>query len=402
MDQQFEQTLFAGMKAEQDRDGPPEGFPQLPMIPGGRYTDPAFLKLEHEFLWQKSWLYALHSDELPNAGDYVLWTKTGSPIIISRGRDNKIRAFYNTCRHRGAPLVENDRGKAQGFFCRYHGWTYDLSGRLTMVREQRDFPGLDKDCLGLKEVRCEQFGNWVFINEDKDAEPLLQSLGGIPRDWENLDIDNMRHIGSASFEIACNVKVLIDAFLETYHLKSIHPQTVDRFLDSRGSYIELWQNGHSMMTTPHRNPEWRDPGAVGMPEIPTAEEIFSHQNPSYNIYPNLVTPPCATGIPILTFWPKTDKTMVVDVHWFGPANSEGHEMWPTRMSNLARVLEEDTQFAPAIQKSVEAKGFEGMYLSYQERRIYHWHEELDRRIGADRVPEELRIKPMLASFKLQH
>ena len=143
MDQQFEQTLFAGMKAEQDRDGPPEGFPQLPMIPGGRYTDPAFLKLEHEFLWQKSWLYALHSDELPNPGDYVLWTKTGSPIIISRGRDNKIRAFYNTCRHRGAPLVENDRGKAQGFFCRYHGWTYDLAGRLLeQAKTHGGAPGL--------------------------------------------------------------------------------------------------------------------------------------------------------------------------------------------------------------------------------------------------------------------
>lgn len=398
MDARFEQSLYDGMQAELDRDAPPPGFPKLPVIPGGRYTDPDFLALERKYLWQASWLYALHADELPEPGSYRLWDRTGSQIIISRGKDDRIRAFYNSCRHRGAPLVESGQGKAQGFFCRYHGWTYGLDGSLNAVREMRDFPDFDKSCLGLTQVRCEQFGNWVFINEDPDAPPLMESLGAIAKDWENLDIANTRYIATSSFEIGCNVKILLDAFFETYHLKSIHPQTVDRFLDSRGSYMKLWHNGHSMMTTPHRKEDWRDPGAVGMPVIEGAEKIFAEQNPSYHIYPNLVTPPSATGIPFLTFWPKTDRTMIVDVHWFGPDGSEGHELWPTRMSNFARILEEDTQFAPRIQLSVESKGFQGMYLSYQERRIYHWHEELDRRIGAENIPEALRIKPLLGPW----
>jgi predicted RecB family nuclease len=87
--------------------------------------------------------------------------------------------------------------------------------------------------------------------------------------------------------------------------------------------------------------------------------------------------------------------MTVDVHWFAPDGAEGHELWPTRMSNFERILEEDTQFAPRIQESVETGGFRGIYLSYQERRIYHWHEELDRRIGSEHVPTELRVRPML-------
>ena len=74
-------------------------------------------------------------------------------------------------------------------------------------------------------------------------------------------------------------------------------------------------------------------------------------------------------------------------------------MWPTRMSNFERILEEDVQFAPRIQESVEARGFDGMVLSYQERRIYHWHEQLDRRIGAERIPAALRMKPLLAPFE---
>jgi phenylpropionate dioxygenase-like ring-hydroxylating dioxygenase large terminal subunit len=390
-----ERDLFEGMKAEQEREGPPAGYEQLPMIPGGRYTDPAFLELELQHLWRRSWLYALHSDELPRPGSFRLWRKTGAPIIIVRGKDQRIRAFYNTCRHRGAPLLESDQGETKGFFCRYHGWTYDLGGRLTMVREKRDFPDLDMDCMGLVEVRCEAFGNWVFVNEDPHAKPLLDSLGPIPQHWENLGVDSMRHVGSSSFEIACNVKILLDAFFETYHLKSIHPQTVDRFLDSRGTCVRLWKDGNSMMCTPHRRPGWKDPGAVGMLAVETAESIFATQNPSYNLYPNLITPPCPTGIPFLTFWPKTHRTMTVDVHWAAPEGSQGHELWPTRMSNFARILEEDTQFAPRIQESVETAGFKGMFVSYAERRMYHWHEELDRRIGIDRVPPELRVPPRL-------
>ncbi|MDH5228083.1 MAG: Rieske (2Fe-2S) protein, partial [Gammaproteobacteria bacterium] len=212
---EVEQSLYAGMKHEQDREGPPPGFPELPLIPGGRYTDPAFLALEEQYLWKRSWLYALHVDELPRPGSYRLWRKTGAPIIIVRDKDNRIRAYYNTCRHRGAPLVEKDHGETKGFFCRYHGWTYDLSGRLTAVREKRDFPGMDTACFSLNEVRCEQLGNFVFINEDPNALPLLESLGPIPQHLENLAFDRIRHIASSSFEIACNVKILLDAFLET-------------------------------------------------------------------------------------------------------------------------------------------------------------------------------------------
>ena len=393
-----EKSLYAGMKSEQDREGPPPGFPELPVIPGGRYTDPAFLALEERHLWKRSWLYALHVDELPRPGSYRLWRKTGSPIILVRDRDGAIRAFYNTCRHRGAPLVEKDAGETKGFFCRYHGWSYDLTGRLLAVREKRDFPNMEPSCFGLNQVRCERFGNFVFVNEDPDAPPLLEALSPIPAHLENLQFDSIRHIASSSFEIACNVKILLDAFLETYHLKSIHPQTVDRFLDSRGTHAVLWPNGNSMMCTPHRRADWRDPGAVGMPEVPTVESIFAQQNPSYLFYPNLVTPPSATGTPIITFWPKTARSMVVDVHWFAPEGAEGHELWPTRMSNFERILEEDTQFAPRIQESVETAGFGGMYVSYQERRIYHWHEELDRRIGTANIPEHLRVRPVLGPW----
>ncbi len=392
--------LREGMAYERDRSGPPEDFPQLPDIPGGRYVDEDFLALERDHLWKRSWLYAGHADELPEPGSFLMFKKTGSPIFLIRGKDGEIRAFYNTCRHRGGPLVKEDCGQVRGLVCGYHGWTYDLAGNLINLRDKRDFVDLDLKQRALIPVRCERFGNWIFVNEDPDAEPLLEHLGPIPGHFAQYQIDKIRFVEKHGFDVECNIKVLMDAFLEVYHLKSIHQNTVDRFLDHRGSKILLWKNGHSLMLTPNRRPDWVDPGTIGMQKIDTVNEVFANNNPSFNIYPNLVTPLSDSGMPFLLFWPTGPRTMHIECHWFAPDWGDGPlpEKWPERIANFDRILAEDTQFAPQIQESVESPGFKGMPLNYQERRIYHWHEELDRRIGPERIPESLRVPQVLGDF----
>ena len=389
------------MDYERERQAPPGDFPQFPEIPGGRYTDPEFLALEWEFLWKKSWLYACHADELPEKGSFILWTKTRSPILIIRGADDVVRAFYNTCRHRGGPLVKQANGKIDGrMVCGYHGWSYDLKGDLVALRDKRDFVNLDMSCKSLVPVQCDRIGNWIFINEDPSAEPLHEHLGIIPSQLEQFQPDDIRLVHSKGYDVDCNIKVLMDAFLEVYHLSSIHQNTVDRFLDHRGTVITLWPRGHSLMVTPNRRADWVDPGTVGMKEIPSVTEIPAKHNASYNLYPSVVSPMASTGMPFLTFWPTSDSTMRIECHWFAPdwGSREPDELWETRIDNFERILYEDTQFAPQIQESVESPGFKGISLNYQERRIYHWHEELDRRIGPDRVPEHLRVKPVLAPY----
>ncbi|MEM7432201.1 MAG: aromatic ring-hydroxylating dioxygenase subunit alpha [Pseudomonadota bacterium] len=400
MDAAFIERVKRNVEYQRERKGPPEEFPSFPPVSGGRYTDPQFLALEDARMWKRSWLYACHVDEIPNAGNFILWKKTGSPILIVRGKDDQVRAFYNTCRHRGGPLVKDACGKVRGFVCGYHGWTYDLTGKLVNLRDNRDFVDLDKSQHALVDVRCERLGNWVFVNEDPHAEPLLQHLGVIPEQLAQFDLDTTRHVDTRSYDVDCNVKVILDAFLEVYHLKSIHKDTVDRFLDHRGTDITLWPNGHSLMVTPNRRDDWVDPGTVGMAEFPSCTELPAKYNLSYNLYPNLVTPVAPTGMPFLTFWPKTANTMQVDCHWFAPDWGDGEQdpLWQTRIDNFERILYEDTQFAPQIQESVESPGFQGISLNYQERRIYHWHEELDRRIGSDAIPAEMRVEPRLDNF----
>lgn len=402
MDAQTTQRIKDGMAYERARNGPPEGFPALPPIPAARYTDKDFNALEMQKMWKSTWVYAAHLDELPKKGSYLLWEKLGSPILIIRGKDDVVRAFYNTCRHRGAPLVKDKSGKRNLFVCGYHGWSYDPEGNLIAVRDERDFPDFDKSCLGLLSVRCEMFGNWIFVNLEDDSEPLMDFLGPVADEMSAFQPENLRLADKAEWEVDCNVKVLLDAFLETYHLKSIHQQTVDRFLDHLGTTIELWKNGHSRMVTPNRRPEWKDPGVAGLPEIDTVGEIARDNNVSYNVYPNIVCPPAPTGMPFIMFWPKTINTMVLECIWFSPEWGDGPrpEVWDTRIDNFERIIEEDTQFAPQIQASVESDGFRGIPLSYQERRIYHWHEELDRRIGEDDVPKNAKVESVLAPFTL--
>lgn len=400
MDVETTARLKQGIEFERDRKAPPAGFPRLPDIPGGRYVNDQFLAAEHRGLWRKSWLYAGHTDELPEAGSFMMWKQTGSPVFILRGKDDVIRAFYNTCRHRGGPLVKEEQGTVRALVCGYHGWTYDFEGKLIGLRDQRDFVGLDMSCRSLVQIRCERFGNWIFLNEHPDAPPLLEYLGPIVDHFQEFQPETLRLVDKKGFDVACNVKVLQDAFLEVYHLKSIHQNTVDRFLDYRGSHIVLWKNGHSLMLTPNRRPDWVDPGTVGMADIATVTEIPRNNNPSYNFFPNLVVPVASTGMPFLLFWPRTRNTMRIECHWFAPDWGDGPrpELWETRIANFERILEEDTQFAPQIQASVESPGFTGIPLSYQERRIYHWHEELDRRIGSENIPEHLRVPEVLPPF----
>lgn len=400
MDQREKQRILDQQAYESARGGPPEGFPQFPDLPGRRYTDPAFFDLEMQHLWRKTWLYAVHADEVPEVGSYIQWSRLGEPLFFIRGEDQKVRCFYNTCRHRGAPVVTEPTGKSRGVSCKYHGWTYNTRGELINLRDRRDFVGLDLSCRSLVEVRCENIGNLYFVNLDSDSMPLRDYLGPVAQALEEMKPESLSLIHKSTIQVKCNVKILIDAFLEVYHLKSIHQNTVDRFLDHRGSAITLYEHGHSRMVTPFKREGWKDPGVRGLPEIDGVDPWFGDTNLSLMAYPNLVTPVSPWGIPVLAFWPETIDTMSIDVYWFAPHWGEGErpEIWDTRIKNFAIILEEDLQFADKIQIAAQSSGLRNFPLNYQERRIYHWHEELDRRIGTENLPESLRIHPLLKPY----
>ena len=401
MDEATVEDWIARVAAERERTAPPPGFPVLPDVPGARYTDPAFFALERDRLWRRTWLYAAHVDQVPNAGDFVVWRHGSAPIVIIRGDDDVIRAFYNTCRHRGAPVFREDAGTATArVACGYHGWTYDRHGRLVGVTEPRDWRESDTACRNLVDVRIERYGNWLFVNEDPAAPPLAEFLAPFARCVDHLPLDTLRLVHRDERVVRSNVKVLIENFLEAYHFNLLHVGTTHRIFDNRGTNVHLWANGHSMMLSPFRRDGWVDPGTVGMPEMPGCTDVERHHNPSYSVFPNLILPIAPSGIPGVAMWPRAVDTAVIEVLWFAPGvpGAARDPLWNARIANFDRIVAEDIRFAEPIQDSLDSPGFTGVPLSYQERRIYHWHEEADRRIGAAHIPEPLRVQPVLDPF----
>lgn len=399
MDSALVERLEAEMAYEAARTAPPPDFPALADLPLNRYTDDRFYELERDHLWSRAWLFAVHGSELPEPGDYRLIDIAGAPLLVVRGEDAEIRAFFNSCRHRGAPVVRDDAGNARLLTCQYHSWTYDLAGNLVQVPDERDFVGLCREDRGLMPVRCEAWGDFVFVNRDADALPLLEWLAPIPEQLPELVRQPWRCIGRTESIVACNWKVTAEAFLEVYHLRTIHPKTVNRLLDHKASTMGLLANGHTRMVTKLRDAVIDQGGiSLGLPTSPEMGEIFRTTNTAYGMFPNLIAPIDVVGFPLLVFWPIDIRTTRIELVWIACDWGDGERpaAWDTVLAGFTAVMEEDERNMAPIQRSIEAAAHGGVPLNYQERRIQHFHAWVDHHIGVERIPEELRVPDTLA------
>lgn len=399
-------TIEAAIQYETQRQAcPPEGFPALPEVPGGRYTRQDFFELEKQAVWRQSWVCVGLEAEVNNPGDYKCLDKTDAPIILVRGMDHVLRAFMNTCQHRGARLTSEDEGNVRHLRCQYHSWSYKLTGELMGVPDERDFINLDKAAKGLHALRCDVWNGLVFVTENKNLPPIVESLGQITQDFSSIDIKALRVVQHSTMHLKCNWKAGVDAFLESYHVKTIHKDTVSQMLNVDGTVMTLIDNGHSRMVMPRKVSESQHKNVnfnahAGAPDVQGMHTTFAANSYVFHVFPNMIIPLEKSGFPILRFWPRGTDECDLEVIFLGPDWGDGErpQIWEYFMQMFNKIIAEDVSCLASIQDSLKSDAFTGMMLNYQERRIYWMHEQLDRCIGADKLPKELAVKQVLKDF----
>ncbi len=401
------------MTYEFARTGPPEGFPAFPIIPSGRHTSDEFWELEQAHVFGRSWVIAGRVEDAASPGDFFTFDDLGIPMVIVRGNDGTIRCFANTCQHRGAPVVREEHGSARRLRCQYHSWTYDIdSGTLISVPDERDFVDFEREEQCLPRFLCDTFAGFVFVNRDPHAPTLATWLGKAAEMFLPFQGESLRQVYRRSVIVPCNWKVTAEAFLEVYHFRHIHSHDGVSVLDNRGAAMGLYAHGHSRMITPFSDQnvkraglssweDWKPIDQGPFATIDTVPDMVRCTSTAVSLFPNVIVPLGAIGFPINVFWPIDKRTTRLDWIYYAPKDWDGDEMperWAKRAAVYDQIMDEDMQNMAPMQRSIDSPALKGMRTNYQERRIWHLHEQIDRLIGAERIPAELRVPQLLGPY----
>ena len=219
---------------------------QANIIPKERYVSQEFFDLEMERLWPRVWQMACREEEVRHVGDYLEYIIGDQSILITRSDPATIRAFYNTCPHKGTRLAAGVGNFATGEIrCRFHAWRFELDGTNKEVVDRFDFPASMTDAeVCLNQIKVGRWGGFVFINMDPDSESLESFLGPLPALLAPYGFDKMRFRSYRSVIIPANWKSALDAFNEGYHVQGTHPQLLRWTDDTNLQYGPLGKHNH--------------------------------------------------------------------------------------------------------------------------------------------------------------
>ena len=217
-------------------------------IPASRYTDPDFFDLEKRKMWPRVWQFAAREEELPEPGDYVVYENVGKSFIIMRQEDGSVRAFGNVCLHRGRKLKTQDGWTAE-LQCPFHGFTWNNDGSLKQIPCRWDFPHLQNEEMKLPEISAGRWGGYIFIREAADGPSLEDYLAPMPdhfRRWKHEECATAIWVGKV---VPANWKVVMEAFMESWHTVVTHPQLLP-FTGDANSLYNIYGDHVNMTLTP--------------------------------------------------------------------------------------------------------------------------------------------------------
>ena len=237
-------------------------------IPKERYTSRQWHEREVERLWRRVWQFACREEQLADVGSHVVYDIADLSFIVVRSAPDEIKAYYNACLHRGRALKDH-AGRCSEIRCPFHGWTWALDGALRAIPAGWDFEHVAPDEFALREAKVDTWAGFVFINPDHEAASLADHLGDLTKHFERWDLENRYLQGHVQRVLRCNWKIAQEAFCESYHAATTHPQTAG-YLGDVNSQIDIWDNFSRVIT------------AGGTPSpllngwIPTEEDILRY------------------------------------------------------------------------------------------------------------------------------
>jgi choline monooxygenase len=353
--------------------------------PVQNYLDPIRFTNELETLRSFPSVY-LPSAAIPNAGDHAERVTLGVPLFAVRGRDGVARVFRNSCRHRGMALVEGP-GCAHALVCRYHGWTYRLDGSLSHVPHAEAFPDLDMPNRGLVEVESREVDGLIIIGplqsptSRQHADAAMAALAdGSP--WRDKLLPAERLFTVRPALRAMNWKVLVEQFLEGYHIRTTHKDTFYPIQYDDLNIVEAF-GPNSRITFPYRNIE-------RLRERPESTWEIGHRvTYVYHLFPNVMVATFPNQVLVITIDPiDIDHTMVTIYAMVGTDVAERVLADPDAAAGARDLLNtggvEDNEMSEGVQRGLHAGANAFVEFGSHESAIGRFHANLDERLACTR------------------
>jgi phenylpropionate dioxygenase-like ring-hydroxylating dioxygenase large terminal subunit len=338
------------------------------------YFDADHQRREQAALFDRLPLVVAFSSELAEPHAFVSRRAAGTPVIVARQADGSVRAFLNSCRHRGTEVVPGEAsGCARRFTCPYHGWTYGTDGRLLGITTTVGFPDLDRDSHGLVEVACGERHGLIFVARRPGVViDLDEFLGPLDAEFEAMELG--RYVVERTDEITldANWKLVMDGFMENYHVRFLHKETLSPYIYSdRISFHPLGR--HNRAIHPRNS---YDPASHSCPE-----QFLSQVLISYNMLPNVNVEWAGDHFEIYQPDPdpqRPDRCRVRLTLLVRPEERHRTEKWTRNLEfSTSIIFKEDFAIAESAQRALSggAAPVEVVY-GRNEPQLHHFHGQL--------------------------
>jgi choline monooxygenase len=332
-------------------------------IPSPWYFDESIAALENSAVFGKTWQVVGRADQVPSPGQFLTADVAGEPIVVVRGEDSQLRAFYNVCRHHAAAVVTEAQGCAKQFRCPYHGWTYGIDGALKGMVEFDGVCDFDRSMNGLVPLRVDIWENFAFVNLDPQADALLEFLGTVPPLVAPLALTkNLRYFDRRIYTLQCNWKVYVDNYLDGgYHVPHAH-KGLSSVIEYTKYTIENFE--HACLQSSPLSSDSSSEAGVASTRQGRAFYLWIYPNFMLNAYEgvmdtNLVVP---MGV---------DKCAVIFDYYFSDISAAAEARNRESIAVSEKVQDEDMGICDAVQRGLGSRAYHAGRLSVRREAGEH-------------------------------